>query len=248
MSIEFGDAGAVEMPGAGPVVGSEFAQVSVKFDVAGNSPRLRLEDLRTGRVRYLDALELEAMIWLPEERLTELLDPSAGPLAGRRMKRAAIVCPLRTAVGAFGGTSASAARRGPGCEGYSRRWSRAAAVDPELPRRRRLRAVLRQLRGAVHRSVGGAARRPADRAFRVCRLDRRCGGGLQAVITAAMMVQTGAADVVLAGGVEIDEQYRALHHHCSVGLAVRQPDALRPPGSRPRMIAADLAIRRRSAA
>jgi acetyl-CoA C-acetyltransferase len=33
-------------------------------------------------------------------------------------------------------------------------------------------------------------------------LDRRCGGGLQAVITAAMMVQTGAADVVLAGGVE----------------------------------------------
>jgi acetyl-CoA C-acetyltransferase len=33
-------------------------------------------------------------------------------------------------------------------------------------------------------------------------IDRRCGGGLQAVITAAMMVQTGACDVVLAGGVE----------------------------------------------
>jgi acetyl-CoA C-acetyltransferase len=33
-------------------------------------------------------------------------------------------------------------------------------------------------------------------------LDRRCGGGLQAVITAAMTVQTGAADVVIAGGVE----------------------------------------------
>lgn len=33
-------------------------------------------------------------------------------------------------------------------------------------------------------------------------IDRRCGGGLQAVITAAMMVQTGAADIVLAGGVE----------------------------------------------
>lgn len=32
--------------------------------------------------------------------------------------------------------------------------------------------------------------------------DRRCGGGLQAVATAAMMVQTGAADVVVAGGVE----------------------------------------------
>jgi acetyl-CoA C-acetyltransferase len=33
-------------------------------------------------------------------------------------------------------------------------------------------------------------------------LDRRCGSGLQAVIDAAMMVQTGAADVVIAGGAE----------------------------------------------
>lgn len=32
--------------------------------------------------------------------------------------------------------------------------------------------------------------------------DRRCGGGLQAIVTAAMMVQTGARDVVMAGGVE----------------------------------------------
>ena len=33
-------------------------------------------------------------------------------------------------------------------------------------------------------------------------LDRRCGSGLQAIIDAAMMIQTGAADVVIAGGVE----------------------------------------------
>jgi acetyl-CoA C-acetyltransferase len=33
-------------------------------------------------------------------------------------------------------------------------------------------------------------------------LDRRCGSGLQAIIDAAMMVQTGAADIVIAGGVE----------------------------------------------
>jgi acetyl-CoA C-acetyltransferase len=33
-------------------------------------------------------------------------------------------------------------------------------------------------------------------------LDRRCGGGLQAIVTASMMVQSGAADVVIAGGVE----------------------------------------------
>ena len=33
-------------------------------------------------------------------------------------------------------------------------------------------------------------------------IDRRCGSGLQAVIEASMQVQTGAADVVLAGGAE----------------------------------------------
>ncbi|QZT59986.1 hypothetical protein [Mycolicibacterium austroafricanum] len=59
------------------MIGSEFAEVSVTFDVEGNSPRLRLEDLRTGRVRFLDALELETIVWLPPERLDRLLDPSA---------------------------------------------------------------------------------------------------------------------------------------------------------------------------
>jgi acetyl-CoA C-acetyltransferase len=33
-------------------------------------------------------------------------------------------------------------------------------------------------------------------------VDRRCGSGLQAVINAAMMIQTNVADVVIAGGVE----------------------------------------------
>jgi acetyl-CoA C-acetyltransferase len=33
-------------------------------------------------------------------------------------------------------------------------------------------------------------------------LDRRCGSGLQAIINATMQVQTGACDIVLAGGVE----------------------------------------------
>jgi hypothetical protein len=82
MTIEFGDSDSVNVPGDGPVIGSEFAQVSVTFDTAGNAPRLRLEDLRSGRVRYLDALELETIIWLPEERLTALMDPSAGRWRG----------------------------------------------------------------------------------------------------------------------------------------------------------------------
>jgi hypothetical protein len=82
MTIEFGDADSVDVPSVGPVVGNEFAQVSVNFDTSANTPRLRLEDLRSGRVRYLDALELETIIWLPEERLTALMDPSAGRWRG----------------------------------------------------------------------------------------------------------------------------------------------------------------------
>jgi hypothetical protein len=77
MSIEFSGEAPLSVPGIGPVVESEFAQVSVNIDNTGNSPRLRLEDLRTGRVRFLDALELETMIWLPDGKLIQLLDPSA---------------------------------------------------------------------------------------------------------------------------------------------------------------------------
>jgi hypothetical protein len=61
-----------------PVVDSEFADVSVEVDTKANGPRLRLEDRRTGKVGFLDALELETIIWLPEGHLTRLLDPSAG--------------------------------------------------------------------------------------------------------------------------------------------------------------------------
>ncbi|WP_020497527.1 MULTISPECIES: hypothetical protein [Sciscionella] len=61
----------------GVVIGSEFAEIGVIVDDEGNGPRLRLEDRRTGRVRHVDALELEAIIWLPEGHLRQLLDPSA---------------------------------------------------------------------------------------------------------------------------------------------------------------------------
>lgn len=59
------------------VVANEFASVAVTIDHAGNSPRLRLVDQKTGRVGYLDALELETLAWLPDGALHGLLDPSA---------------------------------------------------------------------------------------------------------------------------------------------------------------------------
>lgn len=58
------------------IVESEFASVALSIDHHGNGPRLRIEDLRTGHVGYLDALELETLAWLPEGGLEPLLDPS----------------------------------------------------------------------------------------------------------------------------------------------------------------------------
>jgi ketosteroid isomerase-like protein len=61
----------------GETVSSEFATVEIGVDHAGNGPRLRIEDQKSGRVGYLDALELETLAWLPEGGLHPLLDPSA---------------------------------------------------------------------------------------------------------------------------------------------------------------------------
>lgn len=58
------------------LVESEFASVSLSIDHEGNGPRLRIEDLKTGHVGFLDALELETLAWLPEGGLHKLLDPS----------------------------------------------------------------------------------------------------------------------------------------------------------------------------
>jgi acetyl-CoA C-acetyltransferase len=49
-------------------------------------------------------------------------------------------------------------------------------------------------------------------------VDRRCGSGLQAVLDAAMRVQTGAADVVLAGGAESMSQVEFAAHTIRWGV------------------------------
>jgi ketosteroid isomerase-like protein len=56
---------------------SEFAAVEVDVEHSGNGPRLKLEDLKSGHVGYLDALELETLAWLPDGALHPLLDPAA---------------------------------------------------------------------------------------------------------------------------------------------------------------------------
>lgn len=55
---------------------SEFGAVALSVDHEGNGPRLRIQDLKTGHVGYLDPLELETLAWLPEGGLHQVLDPS----------------------------------------------------------------------------------------------------------------------------------------------------------------------------
>lgn len=116
------------------------------------------------------------------------------------MRRAAIVSPVRTAVGAFGGSL-----RPVPVEELAATVIRAVLARSGLDPARIDDVVVAQsyVNGETP-CVGRWAALQAGLPVEVpgMQLDRRCGGGLQAVITAAMMVQTGAADVVLAGGVE----------------------------------------------
>ena len=117
-----------------------------------------------------------------------------------KLRRAAIVSPLRTAVGAFGGTLSPVTAGELGATVLKALTAR-SGIDPariddvvfghgypsgEAPAIGRWAA----LAAGLPESVPGY------------QVDRRCGSGLQAVIEAAMMVQTGAADVVVAGGAE----------------------------------------------
>ena len=116
------------------------------------------------------------------------------------MKRAAIVSPLRTPIGAFGGALKSVPVEELG-----------ATVARAIVQRTRLDPALiddvvfaQSYTNGETPCTGRWIALQAGFPIGVAgmQLDRRCGGGLQAIAMAAMMVQTGAADVVLAGGVE----------------------------------------------
>jgi hypothetical protein len=58
------------------IVRNEFAAVEVALDHEGNGDRLKVEDLDSGRVVYLDALQLENIVWMPDDELSALMDPA----------------------------------------------------------------------------------------------------------------------------------------------------------------------------
>jgi len=116
------------------------------------------------------------------------------------MRRAAIVTPLRTPVGRFGGALKDVPVERLG----------AAVVNAVLDRTGLDPALVDDVVFAqsyansetpcVGRWIALEAGLPVH--VPGMQLDRRCGGGLQSIATAAMMVQSSACDVVIAGGVE----------------------------------------------
>ena len=116
------------------------------------------------------------------------------------LRRAAIVAPIRTPVGKFGGSLAAMTAGELGAVVLKALIERtqidAARVDD---------VVFSQGYGNGEAPCIGhwswlAAGLPLE--VPGYQLDRRCGSGLQAIANAAMMVQTGMSDVVIAGGVE----------------------------------------------
>jgi acetyl-CoA C-acetyltransferase len=115
--------------------------------------------------------------------------------------REAVICePLRTPVGRFGGVLRDVGAA-----------TLAATVIRELVARTGLRGedVDDVIMGQCYASgeapaIGRVAALDAGLGVDVpgIQIDRRCGSGLQAVIYGCMQVQTGAAELVLAGGVD----------------------------------------------
>jgi len=115
--------------------------------------------------------------------------------------REALICePLRTPVGRYGGVF-----RGVAVADLATTVIKAVVERSGIPRERIDDVLLGQgYSNGEAPALGRVAALDAGLPVDVpgLQVDRRCGSGLQAVIDAAMRVQTGAAELVLAGGAE----------------------------------------------
>ena len=116
------------------------------------------------------------------------------------MRGVAIVSPVRTAVGSFGGAirDISAAEL---ASTVIKETIQRSGVDPA-----KIDDVIlgHGYPNGENPAIGRLAALKSDLPIEVpgYQLDRRCSSGLQAILNAAMLVQTENADVVVAGGVE----------------------------------------------
>ncbi len=116
------------------------------------------------------------------------------------MRRAAIVAPVRTPVGTFGGSLKDVPVETLGSV-VARAAIARAGIDPAaIGDVVFAQSYANSETPCVGRWIALSAGLPVE--VPGMQLDRRCGSGLQSIATAAMMVQTGVCDAVLAGGVE----------------------------------------------
>ena len=116
------------------------------------------------------------------------------------MRRVAIVSPVRTAVGNFGGTLRDVSAADLASTVIKEALDR-SGVDPS-----KVDDVIlgHGYPSGENPAIGRLAGLKAGLPIEVpgYQLDRRCSSGLQAILNASMLVQTDNADVVIAGGVE----------------------------------------------
>jgi acetyl-CoA C-acetyltransferase len=116
------------------------------------------------------------------------------------MRRVAIVSPVRTAVGNFGGALKDVPAEELACTVIKETLER-SGLDPA-----KVNDVIlgHGYPSGENPAIGRLALLKAGLPIEVpgYQLDRRCSSGLQAILNACMMVQTENADVVIAGGVE----------------------------------------------
>ena len=116
------------------------------------------------------------------------------------MRRVAIVSPVRTAVGNFGGTLRDVSAADLASTVIKETLDR-SGVDPA-----KVDDVIlgHGYPSGENPAIGRLAGLKAGLPIEVpgYQLDRRCSSGLQAILNASMLVQTENADVVIAGGVE----------------------------------------------
>ena len=62
----------------GEIIRNEFAVVRVRKDVSANGERLMIEDMATGSVIFLDALELEGLTRASHDLMRPLLPTGSG--------------------------------------------------------------------------------------------------------------------------------------------------------------------------
>jgi acetyl-CoA C-acetyltransferase len=116
------------------------------------------------------------------------------------MRRAAIVAPVRTPIGAFGGSLRPLSAADLATAVIRAVVERSGIHPDQIEDVVFAQSYANSEAPCIGRWAALNAGLPID--VPGLQIDRRCGGGLQAVVTAAMMVQSGAADVVITGGVE----------------------------------------------